>query len=1363
MAPAPATDDKKGLLHPPSAGPSSEAIDLEARHHALRNADKVSPDTRANPLSRLLFSWQTGLIRLGYTRPLEQEDMYQLPDPLTSKFNTQLLTDRWQDQVQAFTVRHGKPPGPMPAQVDSKDKPAQGAAGKQPTEPTPSLLKAFWHAYGWDYVLSGIYAYLGTATQIASPVMLELLLTYLKAEYARRLEPEATRRDSEYIAGYGYLLVVLIFAFQVATTLFNSRYFIVGMQIGMRLRAGLQGMIYAKSLKLSARARASEFTAGRITNMVSTDATKLDFILPYTHNAHLAPITVIVIVTLLVRMLGVAALAGLALMVAFIPVQGKLAQYMTTLRKDTQLVTDKRVKLMNEILQGSRIVKLMSWEAAMTDAVMELRLKELDLVRRMNIWRASINGVAQAIPAMSATLVFAVYYAMGNQLSAPIVFSSLALFNVLRLPLMFIPMTIAFLVDANVSLQRIKSLFLAEELDTQPTLVPLDSTSTAIRISGPAAFEWNPSDNLLQSISLTIPRGSLTAIVGAVGAGKSNLLAGIVGEMRRVQGDVEIAGSIGYCPQQPWVMNASLKDNVLFGLDFDAARYQRAIKLSALERDIEQLQAGEMTEIGERGITLSGGQKARVAFARALYFDPDTLLLDDPIAAVDAHVGKHLFRTIAEGLKGKTRVLVTHALHHVPSCDYIVFMRGGKIVEQGTYAELMAMEGGEFAAQMLSVGGAKKDGASSASASPADSPVIKPADVIEEAGHGMRERKISTQSKKETDRPPSPAKPAANAKLMQAEDRAVGSVDAAVYSAYARAMGSLGTLVVLALVLILTQVFRVGNDLWLTWWTQNRFPIDQGVYVGVYFAWAVAQAGSFVFNGIQFTYAGVRASASLHRAAVYGVMRSPMAFFDTTPMGRILSRLSKDQDAMDNTLVDSVKMFFSTLTTCLSTFVLMIVATPIFALPLVPLLVVYWYIQLFYRSTSRELKRLDSISRSPLYAGFAETLTGLTTIRAYREEARFRDVNQQAIDFNNRPYYMQICAQRWLSIRLESIGSALIFFAGLFGVINIGGTSVELVGLSLSYALSVTSNLNWCVRQAVEVETQMNSVERIWHYAEKLESEAPAITDVSPPTPSWPDKGEIKFSDVTMAYRKELDPVLKKINVTIPAGSKVGIVGRTGSGKSSSIVALFRLVELREGKIEIDGLDIAKLGLHELRSRLAIIPQEPTLFTGSIRSNLDRFNQATDDLLWECLDRAGLKPYVQSLAEKLDAPVEEGGGNLSVGQRQLLCLARSMVRKSNVLVMDEATASCDYETDKQIQRAIRRDFAHATVLTIAHRLNTIIDYDRIAVLSNGELVEFASPHELLQRPDSLFTALVEETGAENAMLLRRLAAEKRLE
>ncbi|KNE61622.1 hypothetical protein AMAG_18659 [Allomyces macrogynus ATCC 38327] len=689
---------------------------------------------------------------------------------------------------------------------------------------------------------------------------------------------------------------------------------------------------------------------------------------------------------------------------------------------------------------------------------MDVREKELHFVGRLASWRAAINGVAQVIPALAAILVFAVYYATGNEPTASVVFSSLALFNQLHIPLMFLPISLAFVVDILVASNRIAAQLYAEEFSSQPDFIDDASAPSAIEIKH-ADFEWNVGQKQIHGADLAIPRGKLVAVCGAVGSGKSSLHRGRDASHERFRHDYRLHG------QLPAAANATLRDNVLFGLPYNDERYQRAIKLASLERDLRPLDDGDQTEIGEKGINLSGGQTARVNLARAIYFDPDIVLLDDPLSAVDAHVGGYLFNeTIAGALCDKTIVLVTHALHFVPKANYVVNLKDGRIAEQGTFRKLVEADG-DFAQQMKSFGGLdhhpdsdaeSAQGSSSGSDYAADLTV---AIATESATPAViaKAKEASVPARLKADA----AGKAAPHKLMQAEERMAGAVDWYVYMAYFRATGGmLGVMIILA-VLILSQVFRVGNDLWLAPWTGRTFEMSQGAYLGIYFMWGVLRAISYVINGMQVAYAGVRAGRTLHHAALLKIMRSPMVFFETKPLRRIIKRISLDQDAMDNTLPDSGRMFLGlgTLAMTLSMFVVMIVSTPPFAGPLVPLLVLYWFGQKLYRASSRAFK-----------------------------------------------LYMQTCAQR---------------------------ISASLIGLSLSYALQITGVLDWCVRQAAEVEIPMNSVERLDYYAEHLESEAPP----------WPAHGEIELKNVTMAYSADLDPVLKNVSLKIPAGFKVGIVG----------------------------------------------------------------------------------------------------------------------------------------------------------------------------------------------------------------------------
>ena len=739
--------------------------------------------------------------------------------------------------------------------------------------------------------------------------------------------------------------------------------------------------------------------------------------------------------------------------------------------------------------------------------------------------------------------------------------------------------------------------------------------------------------------------------------------------------------------------------------------------------------------------------------ARVVYFDSDIVLLDDPLSAVDAHVGKYLFdHCILGAMKNKTRILVTHQLHVLPQTDYVIVMKNGKIAEQGTYNELMT-DGQAFSELMKEYGG--HDG-------------TETADEVEELTKSAEE--IAT--KKDVDRLSTLLVKRKDAReLMTVEERAVGRVDRKVWMSYFKAAGGTAFVVGLAGSLFFSQIMRVGNDFWLVIWTNDSVPqLSQGQYIGIFWGWTVGQSLAIYLVGVFFAIAGTTASRKLHEAALSRVVHAPVNFFDTTPLGRIINRFSKDMDGIDNSLAEAFRMFALTLANGVSTFILIIYVTPFFAVALVPIGLVYYYVQAIYRSTSRELKRLDSISRSPFYAHFGETLTGLPTIRAYNEQKRFTDDNDQFLNANNTAYYYLITAQRWLAVRLESLGALMVLASAIFGVLARDNPSLTaaLLGLSLTYALQVTGTLNWCVRQFTETEIAMNAVERVNHYGHVIETEAAMENAETQPAADWPVKGSIHVENLEMKYAPDLPVILKGISFDIQHREKIGVVGRTGSGKSSLMQALFRMVEPVAGsRIVIDGVNIMQLGLRDLRSRLAIIPQDPILFSGTFRRNLDPFGAYQDSELWDALSRANLKAKVQQSEEGLDAPISEGGENLSVGQRQLLCLARAIIKKPKVLIMDEATANVDYETDAIIQKCIRQDFCDTTILTIAHRLvslealslifqNTIMDYDKVMVLDAGNIVEYASPAELVDKEGGRLRAMVEETGAHNAELLRKM-------
>jgi len=1274
------------------------------------------------------------LFREGYVRPLGSDDITSPPNRISSTECTKRFDEYWKRELALASDSY-----------------------------SPSLSNAVFAMVKWELLKIGTLKVIGDSATVLSPLVLKYFIQYISFSNATQTSDLAQ----------GFIYVLAMFFLSIINTFLFQYYFQSAQVIGMQAQTAVSNLIYRKSLKLSAKSR-QNFDGGKVVNMVSTDCARIQQYLLFIDILGTAPIQIVFILAMMVWQIGPAALAGVSLLLLFTPVQGLLFKKLSAVRREIAPITDKRVKLTTEILSGIRIIKFFAWETPFLKKLEEIRRPELRQVMKRSILNAVAMSIVFGIPIFCSTLSFMIY-SFYNPLSAEQIFPTLTWFGQLRFPLMFIPNVLIGIAEYRVAITRIQALLLAPELDVQPdvghdhaTAIRISkgefiwelpatgdetdekpakkSGDTAIQTDGESSVKKStPQRSTLRNINLEIPHGKLVAIVGRVGSGKSSLLNAIIGEMKHVNGDFSLSGTVSYAPQKAWIQNSSVKKNILFGLPEDHAKYVRAIRDCSLEHDLEILPDGDSTEIGERGINLSGGQKQRVNLARCVYVDTSIVLMDDPLSAVDAHVGEELFSNlILDSLSGKTRVLVTHQLHVLPRVDYVVVMSAGEVAEQGTYAELLAANG-EFARLMGEYGGVTGgDAVSQTSPSPStESAILLKDNAANRIGASMAKND---------------AKPAKE--LMTAEERNVGSVDSSVWLAYVKATGGLSMVLILALALILAQASKIGNDYWLVAWTNNVIPgFSSTQYIGIFWLFGFGQMISTFTLGLIFTFASVRAAKNLHRQAAFRILRTPISFFDSTPLGRVINRFSKDQDAIDNTLADSVRMFLMTLTAAIGSFVLIIYATPFFAIPIVPLLALYYFMQEVYRSTSRELKRLDSISRSPLYAHFGETIVGLSTIRAYGMTEQFIEICEEKLDNTNGPNFVLLTAQRWLALRLEVIGAFIVFFAATFGVLSRFSISPAIVGLSLSYAIQITGLLSWCVRQFAESEIAMNAVERVNHFGTALDMEAEPIIENSRPPPKWPVTGSVVFEDVSVRYKPDLPLVLKNVNLSINDKNKIGIVGRTGSGKSTMMNSLFRIMELSSGKITIDGLDISSIGLDDLRKALAIIPQDPVLFSGTFRSNLDPFNEHTDADLWFSLERANLKEKVMAEGGRdgLEGVILEGGENLSVGERQLLCLARAILKNSRILVLDEASSNIDYESDAFIQKALREDFKDTTILTIAHRLNTIIDYDTIIVFDNGKIVEAGSPKTLLENANGVFTSLVDDTGKQNADLLKKLA------
>eukprot|EP00899_Mesostigma_viride_P003900 jgi/Mesvir1/13510/Mv26306-RA.1 len=1138
--------------------------------------------------------------------------------------------------------------------------------------------------------------------------------------------------------------------------------------------------------------------------------------------------------------------------------------------------------------------------------------------------------VIGVIPVLVSVLTFAAYIACGGELTATKAFVSLSLFSVLRAPLFVLPSTITQITQSLVSITRIQEVLCAKEQTSERSTSPprLDTGAPSIEISA-GNFSWDLQEYVpyLQDINLRVQRGELVAVVGATGQGKSSLIQAILGEMLEVRSlenpgtlapgtsAVTVRGKVAYVAQSAWIFNASVRDNILFGQPFYRERYQRALAVSCLLADLEHMPGGDAAEIGERGVNLSGGQKQRISIARAVYADADIYLFDDPLSALDSHVGREVLEKCILGqLRHKTRLMVTNQLQFLPSFDVVVVLHKGHVMEAGPYEQLMAS--GTYLPAMM------KDTIAEGEppAPPEGGAVAGGGASRRNSGKGAAKGAIDAAEEEYAEIKKSPRGPVkaksrtpATAALVQQEERVTGGVTLATIRHYTRAMGGAPAVALLAVTYILTEVLRVAASVWLTLWSAQATPAPSppgphptlsapfpdassfspsflgsspastagslanlplaaswldpsgafssfsrwlsswslllplfhglengihrigssvhadsgpfgayslnaggsivgadgsseivgpgdgilgpehgssssggsssyffnilgggdspmdygsyqwlaaavktvGFYLAVYSGLSLAQIVLTFVNQFYLSAASVRASETLHRSMLAAVLRAPMAFFHGNPLGRVLNRFTKDISDVDRNLANFSSIFLRGFAQLASTLVLIAAATPFSVLFFVPMFFAFQALYEYFQRVAREVKRLDSISRSPVYSLISESLSGLATIRAYGAQSRLLAQQGDLLDTNIRFSLLSMSANRWLSVRLEALGAFIVLVTASMALAQGGGAPV--VGLIISYALSITSLLTMTLRLASVAESSFNAVERIAHYT-AVEPEAPAVIDACRPPPGWPSQGAISFESVSMRYRPDLPPVLQGLTASIRAGEKVGVVGRTGAGKSSLFSALFRLVEVDGGRIVVDDVDVARLGLADLRRGIGIIPQQPVLFTGTIRFNLDPFGMFSEGAIWQAIGRAHMGEVIKSLPHGLSSQVQEGGKNFSAGQRQLLSLARAVLTRPRILVLDEATAAVDQATDALIQKTIREEFKSCTMLIIAHRLNTIIDCDRIMVMADGSLVENDRPSALLAKDNGVFSSMVRATGPSTERFLRQVAA-----
>ncbi|XP_012731319.2 multidrug resistance-associated protein 4 [Fundulus heteroclitus] len=1284
---------------------------------------RSNPLATANPISRLFLCWLTPLLHVGHKQRLNQNDMYSvLPEDRSERLGEEL------QRVWAHEERR--------AAKELRD---------------PKLSRVLIKAYGKSYALAGVYVFSLEAIKVVQPLLLGKII-----EFFENYRQEDTA--SLYMA-YGYAAAMSVSTFGL--TILQHLYYYQVIRIGMRIRVAMCHMIYKKALRLSSEAM-GQTTTGQIVNLLSNDVNRFDEIILNLHYLWVGPLQALVIIVFLWKEIGPSCLTGVAVIALMMPVQTWFGKLFGIFRSKTAVLTDSRIRIMSEVVSGIRIIKMYAWEKPLSALITEVRGKEIHQIMKSSYLRGLNMASFFASSKITVFVTFTVYALLGNTITASSVFVTVSLYGTIKLTVtLFFPLAIEKLSETVVSIHRIKNFLMLEEVERKTFGLQLEEMKEkSIEIEKLTCY-WDKSldSPSLQNISVAVKANQLLAVIGPVGAGKSSLLSAILGELPHDTGELSVKGQLTYASQQPWVFPGTIRSNILFGREMNRKKYERVLRACALKKDLELLPDGDLTLIGDRGATLSGGQKARINLARAVYQDADIYLLDDPLSAVDAEVGKHLFEQCICGLlKNKCRVLVTHQLQYLKAADKILVLREGHVMGQGTYSELQTSD-----LDVVSL--LTKDVEPSRSA---ESDKVSLYSQRTNFSHGSH---CSHSSLLPSDSTCSDQLPVEAACTLAEESRAEGNVDSHIYLKYFTAGSNALVLLLIVLISIVAEVAYILQDWWLVYWARaevsnstaavvnikngiNATPtdgeFDLSFYLSIYSGLTVAAVIFGFVRSLLIFHGLVKSAQTLHNNMFNAVLRTHVHFFDVNPIGRILNRFSKDIGQMDSMLPITFVDFYQLFLQNVGVVAVAASVIPLILIPVVPLLLFFLYLRRYYLHTSRDIKRLESTTRSPVFSLLSSSLQGLWTIRAFRAEEKLKRTFDSCQDRHTEAWFLFLMTSRWFALRLDSICSTFITFTAFGCIIFRDGLEAGQVGLVLTYAVTLVGNFQWTVRQSAEVENMMTSVERVVEYTE-LESEAAWETENRPP-PDWPSRGTVIFDSVNFSYTGDGPLVLKDISATIQPSEKVGIVGRTGAGKSSLISALFRLAE-PQGKIYIDGVLTSEIGLHDLRQKMSIIPQDPVLFTETVRKNLDPFNQHTDEELWEALEEVQLKPVVEDLPGKLETVLAESGSNFSVGQRQLVCLARAILRRNRILIIDEATANVDPRTDELIQKTIRDKFRECTVLTIAHRLNTIIDSDRILVLDSGSIQELDRPFTLLQNQDGALYKLVQQTGAAEAAAL----------
>ncbi|XXG51840.1 hypothetical protein AAC387_Pa03g0319 [Persea americana] len=1245
----------------------------------------------------LTFKSINSVMDLGVTKQLDFEDLIQLPNEMNPSSCYDTLLRCWVEEQSKHCNQ-------------------------------PSLFRAICHAYGWPYICLGLLKVINDGIGFIGPLLLNKLIRFLQQG-----------------SGYydGYVLAILLGLTSTFKSFLDTQYTFHLSKLKLKLRSSIMSVVYRKCLCLSLANR-SEFSEGEVQTFMSVDADRTVNLCNSFHDMWSLPLQIGVALYLLYTQVKFAFISGIAITILLIPVNKWISTLIANATEKMMKQKDERIRRAGELLTYIRTLKMYCWELIFANRLMETReleVKHLSTRKYLDAWCVFFWATT---PTLFSLFTFGFYALMGNPLDAATVFTCLALFNTLISPLNSFPWVINGLIDAVISTRRLGRFLSCSELNFEiqssneyvvgpsSTCLFEDQAGSSVEpvavVMRDACCVWSKKNEeqatVLNHITLELPKGILVAVVGEVGSGKSSLLNSIIGEMLLIHGFIRSQGSISYVSQVPWILSGTVRDNILFGKDYDAKRYTEVLHACALDVDISLMVRGDQAYIGERGLNLSGGQRARIALARAIYHGSDVYMLDDVLSAVDAQVGSWILHEAILGclMNQKTRVLCTHNIKAISYADMIIVMDKGCVKWVGGLADF--------------------------SLSPyATTPSLEDSNIS--SSHSIRQKSgkdsgdLRTNLLQERD---SMAVSEEAQETTEVEVRKEGTVELRVYKSYAT-FSSWPIVVLICLSAALMQASRNGNDLWLSHWVDSADSSHNLKHHSTSFNLVVlcifCAMNSFLtlVRAFSFSYGGLRAAVNVHSELLNNLVNAPVHFFDLNPSGRILNRLSSDLYTIDDSLPFILNILLANFFNLMGIAIVLSYAQILFLLLLLPFWFIYRKLQFYYRSTSRELRRLDSVSRSPIYASFSETLDGSSTIRAFKQEESFLARFIEHVALYQQTSYSELTASLWLSLRLQLIAAFIISFIAVMAVIGCrGGLPVNfgtpgLVGLALSYASPIVSLMSSFLTSFTETEKEMVSIERVLQYMDVPQEELHAC---QPLHSDWPVQGNVEFEHVTLRYMPSSPAALRDVSFNIAAGTQVGIVGRTGAGKSSVLSALFRLTPICGGRILVDGINVADVAVRDLRKHFSVVPQSPFLFEGPLRDNLDPSGMSSDSTIWEVLEKCHVKEEVEA-AGGLDVNVKEAGMSFSVGQQQLVCLARALLKSSKILCLDECTASVDTRTASILQNTISSECKGMTVITIAHRISVVMKMDNILVLDHGVLVEQGNPQVLLQDEHSRFS------------------------